>query len=202
MKKKELLRILGILKQAGFGYNGNPYAQIHVGNIYTKESLTLEELKSFEAGTEISLSDDELFEIYFIIHQVHDVEKNSEEAILYLLRAIKFKSFEESIRQRYLNIFFHFISTIKFQISDEIRVEIVKEFLRFKEYSKMTWGEESEIYKYSGRIIDALDCEQIETQKENLKDFIYRWLDINRRFRPDEQALDYASQLIFNKINQ
>ncbi|MEP1939491.1 MAG: hypothetical protein ABJK11_08015 [Balneola sp.] len=198
MNTKEVLQTIGVLKQAGFGYNENPNLKMLVRDINTKEGSTLEDLKSFEAAPEDDLSEDELFEIYFIIHQMHDAEKNQAEAILFLLRSIKYKPKEISIRQRYLNIFLRFISSVKYQIRDEDRIEIFKEFLRFKEYSKMTWGGDSDIYKYSETIIKELDCEQIEAPSEDLEVFIYRWIEINRRFRPDKQALDYASQLIYN----
>ncbi len=194
MKKEQTLTVLKLLKMAGYGFNTN------LSVSYNIDGKEIKNFMKFGRENEYEFSEDELFDIYYIIHQLQIQKSNYKKAILYLLRSIKYQPDNEVLRGRYLNLFLSYISSIRFKIKDELRIEIFKEFLRFKEYSKMVWGGESNINNYSEKIIKELDCEMVEQSTKEIEDFINDWIDINQRYRPDEQALDYASQLIYKLI--
>ncbi|SMO94798.1 hypothetical protein [Fodinibius sediminis] len=204
MDDSDVLKLVKILEKTGLSVQSSSDLNIKTILKSGENNDLIESLKKYEAPNETSLSNDELFEIYQTISKLHKSDSNNYQDLLYQIRSIKYKPTDQTVRINYLSDFLEFTIQKRDEFTREEIDSLLKEFFRFNNFIEMKWGRDNEVFKLSQQILEELeanDPSNRDRKNEELSKFIERFRDVNRRYRPDEQALDYASQIIYEQYN-
>lgn len=196
--EEELLEHLKELKALGFGYNNSKSIRLKIESHGSSNSF--EKIRSFSGNHYDDISTDVLFDVYFIQFQLYNREEDVKSSLISIIKAIYFRPELKELRIIYLDTVIDFIISNRF---DEKQVFQMRHyFKRFLSYSKMKWGKESALISKGNYILELLEDDTFLTKKssDEISDFIENWLQISIKYRPKEEALDYASQAIYESM--
>lgn len=155
-----------------------------------------------------SIQDDDIAEAHIIVAEKYSSENNIDE-LLHLIKAIKYQPEDLKLREEYLTSFLFYLNRNKEKwLVKELQL-FKKEFLRYLEYCLMKWGKEKKLYYPILHIlerIESLEKQSVDSPEGPLSSFCDKWQNVTAKYRPVEQAFDYASQIIYenatNKGNE
>jgi len=204
MKESEAKKVLRVLKEIGLLSQKDEPIDLNLNLGEDVSGISLSEFKKFETEKDTNLSLEKIYEIYLSIAFLHKHDSNQFESILYKLRAIKYDPANLELRVGYLKDFRNLVlDHIQYCNKDDFN-SIEKEISRFKKFSEIKWGLNNKISNKCNELLYELEDSRIQVgtkKNDNWDNFINEWININRRFRPDEQALDYASQIILEQLS-
>ncbi|MCW9705770.1 hypothetical protein [Fodinibius salsisoli] len=204
MKDYKAKKLVRTLRDTGLSFQGDGALRISLSFKDQSDDDLLDSLKQFEASKNTNLTDNDLFDIYQTIATLHKVDSNKFQNLLYQIRSLKYKPSAQSVKQDYLSDFLEFTKQKRDEFTREEIECLLKEFFRFNKFIEMKWGRENEVFKLSQQILDELeayDASNRNMKNEELSKFIESFREVNRKYRPDKQALDYASQIIYEQYN-
>ena len=123
--------------------------------------------------------------------------------LIKLLIEIKANDNDRELREEYLLQIENFLNNSKgMLVRDDLEL-FRKEFQRFIKFVSMKWGSESVLHIISTRIlylVESLYSQASDESTGELSDLCREWDNANAIYRPDKQALDYASQIIYETV--
>lgn len=154
--------------------------------------------KHFEIFT---ISDSKMGQGYEIL--ATSKKKSDQKAIIYYVKAIKYLPEDISIRNKFIK---HIISFLRENDEKFVKndLSILKEeFSKLLRYVQLKWGRESKLAMNIYNLINEIErINYLSTDNEEgpLSDFIADVEILLKKYRPVEQALDYASQIVYDTI--
>ena len=123
--------------------------------------------------------------------------------LIKLLIEIRANPDDKNLREEYLLKLEDFLSNSENQLVKNDLDLFRKELYRFIKFASLKWGSDSDLYFISSRIlhkVDSLCMSSSDNLSGNLSELCEEWDNANATYRPDEQALDYASQIIYETV--
>ena len=124
-------------------------------------------------------------------------------ALIKLLIEIKANEDDQALREEYLLQIENFLNNSKKLLVREDLELFQKEFQRFLKFVELKWGKDSKLYTQCTQILHLIESIEYQITKDaegELSDLCREWDNANAIYRPDKQALDYASQIIYETV--
>ena len=143
--------------------------------------------------------DKDLYQAHFLISQEYSNTNNIKE-LLHLLKTIKFRPEDLSLRFHCLSRHLYYLNYNQKEWVKKDLQTIKKETFRYCNYFLMKWGEDYQAYNILLNILERINFLEktcSEDPEGPLSKFCEEWEYTNSKYRPEDQALDYASQIIY-----
>ncbi len=148
--------------------------------------------------SEVDISDDELKKAFFYVIQYHLNDGNIDKALPYYVRSFAVDGIVDEKRLEYINQLFKFLKEHEEELVWEDYQDIIKHLRRQIKYLQV-YSENTSLIAQLNNFDGRLSSKQVYSDRQEegpMRAYISSLMNLFYQNLPDEESLDYASQIL------